>query len=71
MSHVTGCQHLDNGSRRIYTFSDNATVVESPALPGKLSMRFYDARNRNIYDRASRSVMKRAVEQHKKRWGIK
>ena len=68
---VTGCEYQENGARRIYSLSDASTVVECPALPGKSRLRFYDSRNRTIYDRSSCVAMKKGVDQFKKMRGIK
>lgn len=68
---VMGCQFHENGERRVYTFTDSSTVVECPKFPGKTRFRFYDSRNRAIYDRSSCAAMKKRVEQFKKMRGIK
>lgn len=67
---VMGCQFHENGERRVYTFTDSSTVVECPKFPGKTRFRFYDSRNRAIYDRSSCAAMKKGVEQFKKMRGI-
>jgi len=71
MSHVTECQYQNDGLRRVYSFSDRCTVVESTDLPAASRFRFYDSRNRTIYDRSSCAAMKKAVLQFKKMRGIK
>lgn len=68
---VMGCQFFDNGERRVYTLTDSSTVVECPKFPGKTRFRYYDSRNRAIYDRSSCAAMKKGVEQFKKMRGIK
>ncbi|MGK3122886.1 hypothetical protein ACCY16_02025 [Candidatus Pantoea formicae] len=68
---VTSCEYQENGDRRIYSFNDRSTVIECPKLPGKSRFRFYDNRNRTIYDRSSCAAMKKSVEQFKKMRGIK
>lgn len=68
---VIGCEFQEKGARRIYSFSDASTAVECPQLPGKSRFRYYDSRNRAIYDRSSCVAMKKGVEQFKKMRGIK
>ncbi|KAB0554515.1 hypothetical protein F7Q90_12020 [Pantoea stewartii subsp. stewartii] len=68
---VTGCEHQERGERRVYHLNDHSTVVESPLLPMSSRFRFYDSRNRTIYDRSSCAAMKKSVEAFKKMRGIK
>lgn len=68
---VSGCEYLDNGSRRIYHLNNTSMVVECPALPGKLRLRFYDGHNRTVYTNQAKAAMRSAVERHKKQRGIR
>jgi hypothetical protein len=65
---VTGCEHLQNGAKRVYHFSNKASVIEQPQLPGKSRFQFYDPRGNKIHTNAERVEMKQAIERHKKLW---
>lgn len=70
MNFVISCEHQEHGSRRIYSFRDKSTVIESVSLPVKLRFRYYDGRNHAVVNKRLCSEMKRAVELFKKQRGI-
>ncbi len=65
---VTGCEHQQNGARRVYHLNNRATVVEYPQLPTKSRFQFYDPRGNKIHTNTLRVEMKKAIERHKKLW---
>jgi len=67
---VSGCEYQDNGGRHIYHLNDSSTVVECLKLPGKSRFKFYYGHNRTVYTKQARTVMKSAIERHKKQQGI-
>lgn len=70
MLNVKGCEYQDNGERRIYTFSNLATAVEVPALPGRAGLKFYDVANHTIHTGVVKREMTQAIERYKKRWRL-
>lgn len=70
MLNVKGCEYLENGKRRIYTFSNLATAVEVPDLPGKSGLKFYDVANHTIHTGAVKREMAQAIERYKKKWRL-
>ncbi|MCE9939941.1 hypothetical protein [Serratia liquefaciens] len=65
---VSGCQHLDEGAKRVYHLTNKTSVIEYPRLPARSRFQFYDARGNKVHTNAERVVMKQAVERHKKQW---
>lgn len=65
---VTGCEHQQNGAKRVYHLSNQATVIEHPKLPGKSRFQFFDMRGNLVHRTATRAEMKQAIERHKKLW---
>lgn len=65
---VIGCEHQQNGEKRVYHLNNKATVVEHPQLPVKSRFQFYDPRGNKIHTNAARVEMKQAIERHKKLW---
>lgn len=68
---ITDCVYQQNGTKRIYHFSNHATVIEYPQLPTKCRFQFYDPRGNKVHTNAVRVEMKHAVERHKKQWKVK
>lgn len=67
---VKGCEYLENGKRRVYTFSNLATAVEVPEYPGKAGLKCYDNRGRTICKGSTRLEMKQAIARHKSKWRL-
>ncbi|ELL0334464.1 hypothetical protein ROV13_001799 [Serratia marcescens] len=65
---VAGCQHLDDGAKRVYHLTNKATVIEYPHLPVRSRFQFYDPRGNKVHTNGERVAMKQAVERHKKLW---
>ncbi|MBS0056920.1 MULTISPECIES: hypothetical protein [Yersinia] len=61
----------DNGTKRIYTFTNDSVAIEYLSLPGKSRFNFFDRHGNTIYLNPQRIIMKRGIDRHKKQRGVK
>jgi hypothetical protein len=70
MLNVKGCEYLDQGKKRIYTFSNLATAVEVPEYPGSAGLKFYDVAGHAIHKTGDMREMKQAIARYKSKWRL-
>ncbi|MGL3099484.1 hypothetical protein [Enterobacter asburiae] len=70
MLNVKGCEYLDQGKKRIYTFSNLATAVEVPEYPGIAGLKFYDVAGHAIHKAGDKREMKQAIARYKSKWRL-